>query len=224
MIRAFDIETIPNEVMVECLPEPEVAYGNTNDPEKRGVKLKRAKEKQVERMALNPLYGRICSISFYDRSTQKYKVMKEISDAEEINLINYAFEMINPFSENGFIGTTIVTHNGMEFDFPYLYKRAALLRVELPPALPGLSYWLKRYTYEPHCDMMMAMSGWKVDHKGNNLDNLGKCFLGRGKTERDYSTYIDLIKDGKADLIGQDNLCDTGLTYDLYNRLESYLF
>jgi DNA polymerase elongation subunit (family B) len=213
---AFDIETIPNNALIGSLPEPEVALGNLKDPEKIKEKIAQEKQKQVERMGLSPLYGRICSFSFFGENEKTFQTIKVSNDAEEIELINAIFAKLSTSSD-------IITWNGMKFDFPFVYKRAAILRVPLPTGLHGLSRYTRKYTSAGHCDLMQELSGWSQE-KAMNLDEAGKMFLGRGKTKRDYSTYADLIESGQGELIGLDNLCDTELTYDLYNLLAPYLF
>jgi len=220
-MRAFDIETIPNKNIVELMPEPEVALGNTKDPEKIKEKIAEAKQKAIDKMALSPLFGRICSFSFYGEDEKKFEVIPEISDAAEIELVTHILENLcigNPDGTN-----TIVTWNGFNFDFPFVYKRAAMLKIEMPRNCPGLKYWTRKYANDVHIDLMQEFSGWGKEQM-SNLDIIGKMILGRGKTARNYSTYIELIESGKGELIGLDNLCDTGITYDLYNHLKTYLF
>jgi len=227
-MKALDIETIPNEAMIDLLPEPEVAIGSLKDPEKIQAKIDEAKKNQKEKMGLNPMTGRICSFSFYgDREDERfYKVVPEVSDAAEIDLLNQLLEHLIVYS-NDIIATTIVTWNGMQFDFPYIFKRAALLRVEIPAGVRGLSFWTKKYSIYPHCDLLQVWNGWSTSNPSAGsakLDWIGKVFLGSGKTERNYLEYLDLIKSGNCDQIGRDNLCDTKITYDLYKVLEPYLF
>lgn len=221
MIKAFDIETIPNAALVDSLPEPEVALGNTKDPDKVREKMAEAKKKQVEKMGCNPLYGRICSFSFYgeDETARKFHTIKEACDADEIELIKLIFDELKIAEETP---TVIITWNGFSFDFPFVFKRAALLRVEKPQYIPGLAYWNRKYKHDVHIDLMRELNNWEP--MGMNLNEAGKCFLGRGKTDRDYSTYADLIKSGQGDLIGLDNLCDTELTFRIYKIVEPYLF
>jgi DNA polymerase elongation subunit (family B) len=222
MTKAFDIETIPNKALIPMLPEPEVALGNTKDPEKIKEKIAEAKQKQIDRMALSPLYGRICSMSFFGDAPESrlYYTIPEISDTAEIELINLIFAGLCVGNEET---NKIITWNGTAFDFPWLYKRAAILRVAKPPACPGLRYWTKRYEAITHCDLQMEMAGWEMS-RVITLNEAARTFLGKQKTERDYSTYIDLIEKGERDKIGIDNLCDTELTYELYQLLAPYLF
>lgn len=220
-VKAIDIETIPNEQIISMLPEPEVALGNTKDPTKIEEKRKEAKQKQIDDMAKSPMTGRICSFSLCSTTEKYFKVIPEISDAAEIELINHILDRfcLGVSQETN----TFTTWNGFSFDFPFIYKRAALLKIALRGGCPALSYWTRKYSHSPHCDLMMEWTGWQIA-KNSNLDFIGKMILGRGKTERDYSTYVDLIKSGKGELIGLDNLCDTELTFDLYNFLNPYLF
>ncbi len=220
-MNALDIETIPNDSMVDSLPEPEVAIGNMVDQKKIEAKRKEVKAKQKEKMALDPFYGRICSFSIHGESQSFFKVIPEISEAAEIELVTELLEYLSVGSNEK--PNLIVTWNGHRFDLPYIYKRAALLKIALPRSCPGLNYWRRKYKSEPHCDLMQELSGWDISQT-ENLDEAGKRFLGRGKTQRDYSTYVDLIKSGEGDKIGLDNLCDTELTYDLYKLLSPYLF
>jgi DNA polymerase elongation subunit (family B) len=223
-MRAIDIETIPNKAMIEFMPEPEIALGNTKDLEKIKEKIAEAKAKAIDKMALSPLYGRICSFSACGEKPEDryFKVIPEISDAAEIEIINHILETF-VLGQNNDVSSKIITWNGFNFDFPFIYKRAAMLKVAMPQGCPGLKYWQRKYSSDIHCDLMQEFCGWGND-KAMNLDAAGKTFLGRGKTQRDYSTYADLIETGKGELIGLDNLCDTQLTFDLYNHLAPYLF
>jgi DNA polymerase elongation subunit (family B) len=220
---ALDIETIPNEAVIEFLPEPEVALGNMKDAEKIEEKKKEAKRKQVETMALDPLTGRICSFAMYGqrKEEQFYRVVADTSEAEEITLIKNLFENLSLSQKVE--GKIIVTWNGNQFDFPFIYKRAAILKAELPKDHYSIFYWLRRYSTFPHCDLMQAWNGFQYTDKRSNLDFIGKVFTGAGKTPRDYSEYLGLIKGKEGAKIGLDNLCDAELTYNLYQKIAPYL-
>lgn len=219
MKNAFDIETIPDEAVVAMLPEPEIS-AVIKDPVKIEVARAGKKLEQREKMGLDPFTGRICSFSFHGESRSFFKVIQEISDAAEIELIS---ELLCNLEVGGAEPNELITWNGYSFDFSYIYKRAAILRIEPPRGLPPLRYWTKKYSSDPHCDLMQELAGWDIS-KRLNLDFAGKRLIGRGKTQRDYLTYVDLIKSGKGDQIGLDNLCDTQLTFDIYKAVEKYLF
>jgi len=214
---SFDIETIPNEAMIDHLPEPEVKTGNLKDIEKIKAKAAEAKQKQIDDMALSPFYGRICSIATWGEY-QGYDVIDEISDAAEIELITKTLEKM---SFGATQSPSVVTWNGLDFDFPFLYKRAALLKIAMPAGCPGLSYWTKRYSTVPHCDLMAVLTGWSGRLK---LDEAAANFLGEKKLGHDFSKFIELIKGGKGHEIGIYNLKDAELTFNLFTELSPYLF
>jgi predicted PolB exonuclease-like 3'-5' exonuclease len=220
MKNAFDIETIADETVVDMMPEPEID-SRLKDPEKIERASAEAKAKQIEKMGLDPFTGRVCSFSFHGESKSFFRVVPEISDAAEIDIIS---ELLNNLCIGRPEGANeIITWNGYSFDFPFVYKRAAILRINLPPDCPPMRYWSKKYSNDPHCDLMQELSGWDVS-KRININLAGKRLLGRGKTERDYATYADLIRSGKGEQIGLDNICDTQLTFDIYKTVEQYLF
>ena len=218
-MKSLDIETIPNEEMIQCLPEVEVA-ANLKDPAKIEEKRKEAKQKQINKMALNPFYGRACSYSWCCGKGKGHVTIAAISDADEISLINSLLSLLTIAEVHT---NKIITWNGMNFDFPFIFTRAAILKITMPDDVPGLRYWTKKYSQEPHCDLMQELAGWNIERR-TNLDEAGRVFLGRGKTERDYKAYADLIKSGQGEIIGADNECDAVLTWDLYEYLENYLF
>ena len=223
--HAFDIETIPNESIIPDLPPPEVAYGNAKDPAKRKEKEEEAKQKQLDTLGLSPLTGRVCCGAFYGTDKKEFRAITEPTDTAEIVLLNWIFETIFQITEGGDHNNgIIVTHNGMTFDFRFIFIRAMILKIELPKMFPPLSHWTKKYTRVPHCDTLRELTNWSSDTKGWNLDATGRAILGRGKTTRDYSTYLDLIENGEGAQIGIDCLCDTNLTFDIYQQMKQYIF
>jgi predicted PolB exonuclease-like 3'-5' exonuclease len=219
-MKAFDIETIPNQCMVENLPPLKVAYGNTKDPEKRAVLEAEAKKGQIEKMALNPFYGRVCAYSFYSPLSTESSALSRATDKDEIGLIE---ELLNCILVGQMTTNQIVTYNGMCFDFPYVYKRAIILKVKKPDQCPSLKYWTKRYSSAPHCDLMQELASWAYG-AATNLDEAAGVILGVRKTERDYKEFEGLIDAGKGGEIRAACVADAKLTYDLWAAVEKYLF
>ncbi|MDD3176001.1 MAG: hypothetical protein PHU51_05990, partial [Candidatus Nanoarchaeia archaeon] len=82
MDLSFDIETIANSSMIERMPEPEVKTGNLKDPAKIAEKIAEAKAEQQSRMALSPLYGRVCAwVGAEDENAMYFNCIREESDA-----------------------------------------------------------------------------------------------------------------------------------------------
>ena len=211
---AIDIETMKIEEMVSSLPEPVVAYGNTKDPVKRAAKLQEAKDKQIEKMALNPLYGKVISIGAYGDDIKEAKTTNN-----EQGLLNWFFEtVINPTTNDA---NTLITWNGNNFDLPFIYKRSLILGNK--SYKKPLSYWTKRYVTEPHCDLMQVFSNWSFDY--NKLDVVANAILGNNKIDIDFKLFPEMMKTEEGQKqIGEYCLYDCQLTYELYQACKGYLF
>ena len=171
-------------------------------------------------MGLSPFYGRICSSATFGPDGGQFKVIPEISDSAEIELIS---EILQGFKIGEQETNFVITWNGYNFDFPFVYLRAALLKIPLPPNCMSLNYWQKKFSNMPHCDMMQELSGWGKE-KLCGLDEAGRCFLGKSKAPHDFSKFPELIQTGKGDEIGIYNLQDAEITFELYKILNPYLF
>lgn len=218
---SLDIESIPNPEMVGSLPEPEVAIGNLKNPELIKAKIAEAKESQIKKMALDPFYGRICSFATWscEEIDQRFYTIDEISDAAEIGLINKLLTLLCVTSTTH---PNICTWNGYEFDIPFIYKRAMMLRLDIPAGLYGLSRMCRRYSSVPHCDLMQEICQWNGRMK---LDVAARALLGEGKTEGiDVTKFVEYIQAGRGNEIGIYNLKDAELTYKIYQRVSPYIF
>ena len=176
----IDIETMPNEEMIERLPEPNVALGNLKDEAKIKAKVEAAKQKQIESMALSPMFGKIACIGV---DTDVHIVEDEKLLIEEVGK-----EVLSKMQP-------ICTWNGINFDIPFIYKRALILGVKISPPM---SFWMKRYNTTPHCDLMQVWGSWR-DHE--KLDTVANVLLGEGKVDFDVTQIKELIKTDEGNLI-----------------------
>ena len=214
-VFAYDIETIPNTSIVHLLPEPEVKYGNTKDPEKRKVIDEKAKKKQIGSMALSPFFGRICSFAVHGNKISRYTVMEKISDETERELIKDTFSL---FANKKEYQPLIITWAGKdEFDMRFLYTRAAILNVQAPAGVPSYEVMCKKFDNHNHIDLMTVLCGWGNRFK---LDVAAQIFFGEKKLDHDFSKFVELIETGRGNEIGEYNLQDAKLTYDLYKRVQ----
>lgn len=211
----IDIETYPNKEMIDRLPEPTVKYGNTNDKEKRQAKYEKVVLKQVDDMALSPLYGKIACIGYTDENGDEQCYISE----NEIEIINFIFEKIISYKESA--SPKLVTWDGNRFDIPFIYKRALILGVETHSEL---SYWTKRYQVNPHCDLAQVWCNWD-SNKYEKLDNVSNAVLGYGKVEFDVTTIKDLIKteEGRG-AIAKYCMQDVEITSKLFYKMANVLF
>ena len=211
----FDIETIPNRNMVSRLPAIEIKAGNLKDPAKIAEKEKAAKQEQIEKMALSPLYGRICAwVGAEDENAVWMDCIEAETDAEETRIIESAFELISE--------TRVITYNGTSFDLPFLYRRAVILGIDVREFnMPPLAEMIARYGNKHHIDIMTAWSGYGNFEK---LDNLAAVLLDSRKIEIDFRDFPELIKTKE----GRDKLLeycrqDVLLTQKLWNRISGIL-
>jgi predicted PolB exonuclease-like 3'-5' exonuclease len=224
MIHAIDIETIPNLNFIDCLPEPELPEmpGNYKKQEtidkwmsEQPQRLSAAKQKQVDKMALSPYYGRICSAAVFGDENQEFRTASDFSDSEEIRLIDFVLY----FLSRDTAAPSIITWNGFAFDVPFLFKRAMLLKMDIKCRMKD---YTRKYTHVPHCDMSMELGSW--DERFSGLGNAAKVILGDNKIDQDVTSFVDMIKEGRQSEIGIYNLKDAELTYRLYLAARDYIF
>lgn len=219
-IRAIDIETLPNIDLIDCLPEPK-APGNLKDPAKIAAAIQEKKAEQVDKMALDPLFGRICAYSWWGEGNDHgYSVMSDTTQAEEIRLVR---ELLQMFVITNTTAPSIVTWNGMSFDVPFIVKRAMLLNVERPTGFPGLKYFTKRYSHVPHCDMAKELTLWD-NASYMSLDTAAKVILGERKLDHDFKEFRKQILGGDGDSIGRYCMKDSELTWRIFQRASPYLW
>ena len=219
---ALDIETIPNTSAIPLLPEPEVTDSRLKDPAKIAAHLDAKRAKQVADMALDATTGRICAFAITEirgNEQEFYRVIESECDEAEAEIVTELLGIL------AMPELRLVTWNGIGFDIPYIYKRAMLLSFfgSVPAGVPPLTYWTKRYSVTPHCDLMQVWTGGSGYAK---LDTVARLmFGGEGKIEIDYTTFPELIKTekGRQDL-GRYNLQDSRLTARIFERASGCLF
>jgi DNA polymerase elongation subunit (family B) len=214
---AFDIETIPNSGMIDRLPAIEVKAGNLKDPAKIAEKEAAAKAEQIDKMALSPLYGRVCAwVSQDDKvcNSLSYGCLHEDSDAEETRTIEAAFETL--------AGNRVITYNGNGFDLPFIYRRAVLLGIDTRQfGMPTLAEMTARYNNKHHVDLMQVWCGFGNFEK---LDNIAGVMLDDHKIEIDFRDFPEMIKtaEGRNKLL-QYCAQDVILTKRLWSRIAGIL-
>jgi predicted PolB exonuclease-like 3'-5' exonuclease len=217
---AFDIETIPNEDMIKHLEEPE-ASKVLKDPVKIQADIAQKKQEQIEKMALSPFTGRIACYSAVgdgDFEEDEYLEDMEKINESEIFVLDCALALIRNIWNRKDI---LVTWNGSGFDLPFVYGRAMALGVEIPIGCPTLTEVTKRYVYQPHCDLMKAITGWEY----LKLNTCAKSVLGgEHKIDFDVKQILPFFKAGKQKDVVDYCHQDTALTYKLYKKVQPYLF
>lgn len=198
-ILAIDIETMPNPDMISKLPEV-VADSRLKDEDKIKADIEKKKAEQIEKMALNPLYGKIACIGYYGDEIQKVDI------EDEATMIKKFLDRIN---EN-----VVVTWNGKGFDFEFIIKRGVILGV-CPLSL--LEVYTNKYKSENHIDLMEKWCGYG---KFAKLNEVASVLIGDQKEEFDVKEIPELIKTATGrELIKRYCLQDCKLTYELAKKM-----
>lgn len=213
----FDIETIPNRDMVSRLPAIEIKAGNLKDPAKIAEKEKAAKQEQIEKMALSPLYGRICAfVAIDERDNVIADCLEEETDEAESYLIEKVFRKI-------LNGHRIITYNGTSFDLPFLYRRAVILGIDIREYehVPTLAEMTTKYNKMRHVNLMQVWCGFGQFEK---LDNIASAMFAEHKIEIDFREFPELIKtpEGREKLLAYCKQ-DVRLTAKIWNRISGIL-
>ena len=192
---SLDIETMPNEDMVSKLPEVE-ASKTLKDPEKIEKDIANKRQEQIDKMALSPLYGKIACIGLYSQDYQNVLVGNE----EEI--LKQFFEITKD--------KVLITYNGLNFDIPFIYKRACIYDIF---TIKDMKEKVNKYKQDKHIDLMNEFCSYGQYEK---LDTLCSIYLNENKIDFDVKTIKDLIKtsDG-VEKLKEYCLRDVELTYKL---------
>lgn len=201
-IIAIDIETYPNPEMISRLPEVE-ADSRLKDEAKIKADIEKKKAKQIEDMALSPLYGKIACIGYYGDDIQEVHI-----DSEE-NMLKKLSQLMQ--EDNIF-----VTWNGTGFDWDFIIKRAIIL---------GCDNWnlllLESIRSRKNTMFVDLMEKWCGYGKFAKLNEVASILLdGECKEEFDVKQIPELIKttSGK-ELIRRYCLQDCKLVYDLARKM-----
>lgn len=199
---SLDIETMPNLEMIEKLPEvtPDTRL---KDEAKIQADIEKKKAEQIEKMALNPLYGKIACIGYYGDDIQEVHI-----DSEE-NMLKKLSKLMQ--EDNIFI-----TWNGTGFDWDFIIKRAIIL---------GCDNWnlllLESIRSRKNTMFVDLMEKWCGYGKFAKLNEIASILLdGECKEEFDVKEIPNLIKTktGK-ELIKRYCLQDCKLVYDLARKM-----
>ena len=220
MIVSLDIETIPNVAMIDKLPEPECTDSRIKDPAKIAAHIAEKKAGQVEKMALDPLYGRVLCVALVGEGIETCPITTLANDFEERALLQWLFETHLNDPE-----LRLVTWNGNGFDLPFVYRRAMALGVSPKHfGAPPLSHWTQRYKTDRHIDLMQIWGG-ASGREFTKLDAVARAILGESKAEIDVTQFVETMKteEGRNEIV---KYCvqDTKLVDKLFKRALGTLF
>lgn len=199
---SLDIETYPNLDMVEKLPDV-VADSRLKDEEKIKADIEKKKAKQIEDMALSPLYGKIACIGYYGDN------IKEVHIDSEKNMLKKLSQLMQE-------DNILLTWNGKGFDWDFIIKRGIILGIE-DLNLKHLEV-IRSKKNPMFIDLMEKWCGYGKFAKLNEVASIlldGEC-----KEDFDVKQIPELIKTTTGqELIKRYCLQDCKLTYDLAKKM-----
>lgn len=157
----FDLETIPTEAALAA-PYPEAdrtppANYKSEEAITKWYASDRAawSEARIKECSLTPRLGRVLALGVQSHTDPAPVVSLAADEEDEGDLLRFFWQLAE--------GETIAGFNSHSFDLPFLVTRSLILGVTIPLRLPD---YLRRYTYAPHFDVRMALTGWDARATG----------------------------------------------------------
>jgi DNA polymerase elongation subunit (family B) len=204
MIVFTDIETLPPD---------------KNDLA-RFPKVCECSEEQFRKLALTGDYGRVLTIGViverdgevvHEGCLGRDRVSRTFHLDEKRTLRGF-WQLLKAFNPSRDL---IVTHNGISFDLPFLYKRSVIHRVK-----PTVMLSFARYRSQPLFDTMHEWNKWDMK-KFISLDELaGILSLASSKKDgMDGAHVYDRFCEGCHEQIADYCMADVRLTRSIYYRM-----
>lgn len=209
----LDIETIPcSEDVQALLPEVEPPSNVSADPsrlEKWHAQDRAAQiDHQYRRTALDPSYGRVFCIGYlaFEERFGPQEVVTLFGNDERA-LLERFWQTIGRWKD-----AYIITHNGLQFDLPFLWKRSVVNRIR-----PSVDFKLTRYRTDLIFDTMAVWTNWEP-RSGIKLETLA-AILGVGQKSGSGAAVYELWKNREYRAIAEYCANDVYLTYACYCRM-----
>jgi DNA polymerase elongation subunit (family B) len=133
-ILFIDIETVPQQEDFSKLPEQ---FQKLWDKKSSFFRSEEQNAADVyDRAGIYAEFGRIICISagvIIQKNGERYYRVKSFHDSDEKKLISGFNDMLEKFTSNP--AKKLCAHNGLEFDYPYIARRALINGLKLPKIL-----------------------------------------------------------------------------------------
>jgi hypothetical protein len=209
----LDIETIPcSEEMRALLPgiePPSSLSGDVSRLEKWKTDERPGQlEAQHHRTALDATYGRVFCIGLLplDERNSPLDIVTLFGN-DEVALLGRFWREMGKWKD-----PYIITHNGLQFDLPFLWKRSVVNSTR-----PSIELKLARFRTDWTFDTMAVWANWEP-RSGIKLDTLAGI-LGVGQKSGTGAAVYDLWKAGRYQELAEYCAQDVYLTYACYSRM-----
>lgn len=207
----LDIETIPcDEQTKQLLPpiEPPSKLEGSDLEEWNKATLPKLKEKQYIETALDGTFGQVVCIGLmvFDYKKDNYSG-KVLFGHNESKLLDAFWSTIAEHQKPFFI-----THNGLNFDLPFLIKRSIIKGIK-----PSQQFNLTRYRMDFVYDTMAVWSNWDYK-KSIKLELLAKVLSVESKSGSGKDVFTKW-SDGKYKEVAEYCFQDVFVTYACFCKM-----
>ncbi len=167
----LDIETKPNDKLINLFTSKIKAPKTYKDPEKITAYIEEKKQELVKNMSVDVDFCEIKCICIKVDDNQA----REISLVDLIDLLNEHMTIKSELAsdyEKRVLDFRLVTFNGKKFDLPVIIREA--LRNNLIAPYKELKTWTKRFQVSNHIDLMELIN----DNDFKSLDLYSQIYLG----------------------------------------------
>ena len=212
MKAVLDIETIPcpdsQRSLLPPIKPPAYLKEETKIRAWQREELPRLKEEQYLATALDPTWGRLICVGLMAFSNDlNFELAFVIYGENEKKLLRGFWQKIKEFKN-----PYLITHNGLSFDLPFIWKRSVIHQVQ-----PTMQFKLNRYRTDYVYDTMAVWSNWDL-RNAIKLGLLAKVLGVEEKTGEGSQVY-EMWKAHELKDIADYCMQDTYVTYACYCRM-----
>ena len=223
----FDMETIPGqkpEVMAQIVADAEEAKQNIKVPKthkkpeaivayiaEKSEEIDAGIDDTYRKTALDGTVGQIATISFAVDDENPITLWDDALN--ERGIISAAFHEMGLFYDPASMRRPVfVGHNILNFDLPFLWKRAVILGIKPPAFIP-----FKAKPWDTTIfDTMIEWSGMR---NFISQDKISKCLGNPGKGDMDGSKVWDYVKAGRIAEVADYNASDVIAVRNNFKRM-----
>lgn len=177
----FDIETKPNQELIDICLSNLKAPKNIKDPEKIKANLDAQKAELAKKMSVDPDFCEIRCIGVkIDDEPAKIVSLQEFMDIinEQVKVKS---ELGSEYIERS-LGWKLISFNGKKFDLQVIIRQG--LREGIDGPYKELKEMTKRFQSTKHIDLLEAIN----DNEWRSLDVYCQIYLGETKKPIDFET------------------------------------
>ena len=225
----FDMETIPGqkpEVLAQIIADAETAKQNIKVPKthkkpeaiesyiaEKSEEIDAGIDDTYRKTALDGSVGQIATISIAVDDGNPLKFYHEAyAESEAQTVAEFFDEIRSVFRASSMTRPVFVGHNILNFDLPFLWKRAVILGIKPPAFIPFKAKPWDSTVFD-------TMIEWAGLRNTISQDRLSRALGNPGKGDIDGSKVWDYVKDGRIAEVAEYCASDVIAVRENFNRM-----